>query len=75
MGWDLAREEGSEAQARAVGFTWEWLVRAVTLPEPLGALPIQAPWQERSLEPIVPGVAPGPAGGRQPVLARRAINT
>ncbi len=63
MGWDLAREPESGAQARAVEFTWEWFVRAVMRPEPLGPLPARAPWQERSLEPIVPGVARGPLVG------------
>ena len=63
MGWDLAREPESEAEAQANEFTWQWFLRAVTQPEPLGELPSSAPWQSRPLECVVPGVARGPLVG------------
>lgn len=40
-------------------FTWEWFIRAVMQPEPLGPLPTRAPWQAHPIECIVPGVARG----------------
>ncbi|HEY8497875.1 MAG TPA: LD-carboxypeptidase [Limnochordales bacterium] len=63
MGRDLARLPRSEAEAQADEFTWEWLLRAITRPEPLGRLPAQAPWQEHPLRCVVPGRARGPLVG------------
>ncbi len=72
MGWDLARVPQTEAEAQADAFTWHWLLRALTRPEPLGRLPSSAPWQQAPLRCVVPGRARGPlVGGNLSVAARR----
>ncbi|HEY8426316.1 MAG TPA: LD-carboxypeptidase [Limnochordales bacterium] len=63
MGWDLARVPQTEAEAQADAFTWHWLLRALTCPQPLGRLPASAPWQQAPLRCVVPGRARGPLVG------------
>jgi len=68
MGWDLAPR--ADANPRAVAFSWEWFVQAVTRAEPLGELPARAPWQPQPLYTVVPGSASGRlAGGNLSLLA------
>lgn len=61
MGWDLAPRQAANAKAHV--FTWDHFIRAVMQPEPLGTLPVIAPWQRTPIETMVPGTAEGPLTG------------
>src|SRR5690554_2046956 len=70
MGLDLAARPATQAEADARFFTWEWFLRAVLRPEPLGPLPARAPWQAGPVHTVVPGTAAGPlAGGNLSLIA------
>lgn len=69
LGFELARP--FRPSDRVIdAFTWEWFIRAVMQPDPLGPLPAQAPWQAHPIECIVPGVARAPlVGGNLSLLS------
>lgn len=70
MGWDLAPRSTAPAAVHAQAFTWEHFLRAVMRAEPIGELPLTAPWQSTPLHTVVPGTAVGPlAGGNLSLLA------
>lgn len=69
LGYELAFPFRA-AHPAASAFSWEWLLRAVMQPEPLGELPVQAPWQTEPVQCIVPGVVRAPlVGGNLSLLS------
>lgn len=74
LAYELARPFRTRNRA-ADEFTWEWLMRAVMRPQPLGELPAQAPWQTQPMQPIVPGVARGPLVGGNLSLLSNTMGT
>lgn len=75
MGWDLAAQPKTTAEARANNFTWENFLLAVMNAEPLGELPARAPWQREPLHTVVPGTAAGPLTGGNLSLLSATLGT
>lgn len=75
LGFEIAKLESGASPSPEQSFSLEWLLRATMSTQPLGTLPIQAPWQNTSLECIVPGNVQGRLVGGNLSLIANTLGT
>jgi len=75
MGFELASFERSHSPLPQHEFTWDWFLRATMSTQPLGMLPVKAPWQNSPLECVVPGHARGRLVGGNLSLISNTLGT